>query len=275
MTRTSVHAGVLVSSADRQARWASVASERAIVSGVSALVSALLPEIVVVGIFKTVAVGFWHAFGTVAVAKVVPLWARAADRAISVAWAVSRAFLDVLVVAFVLAGAGSASSETLSSLVGAVAFTLSRFVSPDGETLVFVGNSAAPAWAGAAKRALGIAWAVGDADVLVESAVALALAVAGGASDRAVVGIRSAGVSALLGDVSVVLETVLVCVGEVRAVSVAENVVWWASAAIRAMSVARTLGRVVDVLLVALILAGTGAACGKASVELGKLILLA
>lgn len=260
MTRTSVHAGVFVSSADRQARWASIASERAIVSGVSANVSALLPEIVVVRIFKTVAIGFWHAFGTVAVAKIVPLWARAADRAISMARAVSRAFLDVLVVAFVFAGAGCASSKALSPFVGAVVFTLSRFVSPDSEALVFVGNSAAPARAGAAKRALGIARAVSDTDVLVKSAVALALAVAGRASNRAVVGIRSAGVPALFGNVSVILKTVLVCVGEVRAVSVAENVVWWAAAAVRAMSMARTLGRVVDVLLVALILASAAAA---------------
>lgn len=213
-----------------------------------------------VGIFKTVTVGFWHAFRTVAVAKIVPFWARAADGAISVAWAVSRALLDVLVVAFVLARAGCAASETLSALVGAVVFTLSRFVSPDGEALVFVGNSAAPARAGAAKRTLGIARAVGDADVFVESAVTLALAVAGGASNRAVVGIGSARVSALFGDVSVVLEAVLVCVGKVRAVSVAENVVWWTSAAVRAVSVARTLRRVVDVLLVALVLAGAGAA---------------
>ena len=213
-----------------------------------------------VGIFKAVTVGFWHAFRTVAVAKIVPFWARAADGAISVAWTVSRAFLDVLVVAFVLAGAGCASCKTLSPLVGAVVFTLSRFVSPDCEALVFVGNSAAPARARAAKRTLRIARAVGDADVLVESAVTLALAVAGGASNRAVVGIRSARVPALFGDVSVVLKTVLVCVGKVRAVSVAENVVRWASAAVRAVSVARTLGRVVDVLLVALILAGAGAA---------------
>ena len=213
-----------------------------------------------VGIFKAVTVGFWHAFRTVAVAKIVPFWARAADGAISVAWTVSRAFLDVLVVAFVLAGAGCASCKTLSPLVGAVVFTLSRFVSPDCEALVFVGNSAAPARARAAKRTLRIARAVGDADVLVESAVTLALAVAGGASNRAVVGIRSARVPALFGYVSVVLETVLVCVGEIRAVGVAENVVRWASAAVRAVSVARTLGRVVDVLLVALVLAGAGAA---------------
>jgi len=99
------------------------------------------------------------------------------------AWAVRRAFLDVLVVAFVLARAGCASSKTLSSLVGAIAFTGFRFVSPNGEAFVFVGNSAAPAGAGAAKRAFGVAWAVGDADVFVESTVALALAVAGGAGN--------------------------------------------------------------------------------------------
>jgi len=52
----------------------------------------------------------------------------------------------------------------------------------------------------------------------------------------------------------------LVGVGEVGAVRIAEHVVWWAAAAVRAVSVARTLGRVVDVLLVALVLASSGAA---------------
>jgi len=52
----------------------------------------------------------------------------------------------------------------------------------------------------------------------------------------------------------------LVGVGEVGTVRVAEHVVWWAAAAVGAMSMARTLGRVVDVLLVALVLASSGAA---------------
>ena len=114
------------------------------------------------------------------------------------AWAVSRAFLDVFVVAFVFARAGCASCKALSSLVGAVIFAGSGFVSPNGEALVFIGDSAAPAWARTAKRAFRVAWAVGHADVFVESAVTLALAVTGGACDGAVVGIRSAGVPALL-----------------------------------------------------------------------------
>lgn len=134
-------------------------------------------------ILETVAIGFWHTFGAVTVAEIVPFWASAADGAISMARAVSCAFLDVFVVAFVLARAGCASSKTLSSLVGAVVFTSFCFVSPNCEALVFVGNSTAPAGAGAAKRALGVARAVGDADVFVESAVALALAVAGGAGN--------------------------------------------------------------------------------------------
>lgn len=148
----------------------------------------------------------------------------------------------------------------MSSLVGAIVFTSFRFVSPNCEALVFVRNSAAPAGAGAAKRALRVARAVGDADVFVESTIALALAVASGAGNRAVVGVRSARISALLGDVAVVLEAILIGVGEVWAVRIAEYVVWRASAAVRAVRVARTLGRVVDVLLVALILASASAA---------------
>lgn len=64
----------------------------------------------------------------------------------------------------------------------------------------------------------------------------------------------------MLGDVAVVFEAILVGIGEVGAVRVAEHVVWWAAAAVRAVRVARTLGRVVDVLLVGLILASSGAA---------------
>jgi len=64
----------------------------------------------------------------------------------------------------------------------------------------------------------------------------------------------------LLGDVAVVLEAILVGVREVGAVRIAEHVVWWAAAAVRAVRVARTLGRVDDVLLVALVLASSGAA---------------
>ena len=74
-----IHAGVLVGSADRQARRFSIASEGAVVRGISATISALLPEVIVVRIFKAVAVGLWHALRTVAIAEVVPLWARAAD----------------------------------------------------------------------------------------------------------------------------------------------------------------------------------------------------
>jgi len=74
-----IHAGVLVGSADRQARRISIASEGAVVRGISATISALLPEVIVVRIFKAVAVRLWHALRAVAVAEVVPLWARAAD----------------------------------------------------------------------------------------------------------------------------------------------------------------------------------------------------
>jgi len=235
----------------------------------------LLPEVVVVRILETITVGLWHTFGAVTVAKIVPFWASAADGAISVAWAVSGAFLDVFVVAFVLARAGCASSKALSSLVCAVVLTSFCFVSPNSEALVFVGDSAAPARARAAKRTLRVARAVSDADVFVESAVALALTVAGCARDRAVVGIISAGIPALLGDVTVVLEAVLVCVGEVGAVSISENVVWWAAATVGAVRMAWALGRVIDVLLIALVLAGAGAARRKARVELCKLVLFA
>lgn len=237
-----VHAGVFVRSADRQASWVSVASEGAVIRCVSALRSALLPKIIVVRIFETVRVWFWHSFWAVAVAELVPLGARAAKRAVSVAWAISRTLLNVFVVAFVFARSSGASRETLGSLVRAVFLTCFCFVSPNGEALVFVGDSAAPSWARTAKRTFGVARAVGDADIFIESAITVALAITWSTSDGAVVRIRGARVSALFRDIAVVIEAVLVRIGKVRTVGVAKHVIWWASATVGAVSMAGTLG---------------------------------
>ena len=87
-----------------------------------------------------------------------------------------------------------------------------------------------------------VAGAVGDANILIESAIALALAISWGASDGAIVSIVSARVSALSRDFAVVFEAISIGIGKVGAVGVSKNVVRWASATVGAVSVARTLG---------------------------------
>ena len=104
-----VHAGVFVRSADRQASWVTIASEGAIVSGVSASRSALLPEIIMVWVLEALWVRLWNSFWAIAVSKVVPLRASAAKGAVSVAWTVSGAFLNVFVVAFVFTSSSCAA----------------------------------------------------------------------------------------------------------------------------------------------------------------------